>query len=30
MEIEGKRVLVFDCEGTLPLDGNVLARACRT
>ncbi len=29
MEIEGKRVLVCDCEGTMPLDGNVLARACR-
>ena len=30
MEIEGKRVLVCDCEGTMPLDGKVLARACKS
>jgi ferredoxin len=29
MEINGKRVLVCDCEGTMPLDGNALAHACR-
>jgi ferredoxin len=30
MEIEGKRVLVCDCEGTMPLDGKALARACKS
>lgn len=29
MEIQGKRILVCDCEGTMPLDGNALARACK-
>lgn len=29
MEIDGKRVLVCDCEGTMPLDGKALARACK-
>lgn len=28
MEIDGKRVLVCDCEGTMRIDGKVLARAC--
>jgi ferredoxin len=28
MEIAGKHVLLCDCEGTLPLDGAALARAC--
>jgi ferredoxin len=28
MEIGGKRVLVCDCEGTMPLDGAALGRAC--
>jgi Pyruvate/2-oxoacid:ferredoxin oxidoreductase delta subunit len=28
MAIEGKRVLVCDCEGTMPLDGKALAKAC--
>jgi len=30
MEIDGKRVLVCDCEGTMPLDGKALARACKS
>ncbi len=30
MEIQGKRVLVCDCEGTMPLDGKILARACKS
>lgn len=30
MEIEGKRLLVCDCEGTMPLDGKALAKACKT
>ena len=29
MIIEGKRVLVCDCEGTMPLDGRALAKACK-
>jgi ferredoxin len=29
MEIGGKRVLVCDCEGTMPLNGKALARACK-
>ena len=28
MEINGKRILVCDCEGTMPLDGGALAKAC--
>lgn len=28
MELEGRQVLVCDCEGTMPLDGAALARAC--
>ncbi len=28
MQIKGKRVLVCDCEGTMPLDGGTLAKAC--
>lgn len=30
MELRGKRVLVCDCEKTMPLDGDKLARACRS
>lgn len=29
MDLNGKRVLVCDCDGTMPLDGKTLARACR-
>ncbi|MEX0758630.1 MAG: 4Fe-4S ferredoxin, partial [Tistlia sp.] len=29
MELRGKRVLVCDCEKTMPLDGDKLAKACR-
>jgi ferredoxin len=29
MDIAGKTVLVCDCEGTMPLDGRALAKACR-
>ncbi len=28
MEINGKTVLVCDCNGTMPIDGKTLARAC--
>src|SRR5258708_5751595 len=28
MELGGKRVLVCNCEGTMPLDGRALAKAC--
>ncbi len=28
MRLEGKRLLVCDCEGSMPLDGVALARAC--
>ncbi len=28
MELRGKRVLVCNCEGTMPLDGRALAKAC--
>lgn len=28
MRLDGKRVLVCNCEGTMPLDGTALARAC--
>lgn len=28
MRLDGKRVLVCNCEGTMPLDGKALARAC--
>lgn len=28
MQADGKRVLVCNCEGTMPIDGTALARAC--
>src|SRR5437762_1197907 len=28
MEIGGKKILVCDCEATMPLDGRALAEAC--
>lgn len=28
MDVNGKRLLVCDCNGTMPLDGEALARAC--
>ncbi|MEK9968758.1 MAG: 4Fe-4S binding protein [Ferrovibrio sp.] len=28
MRLDGKRVLVCNCEGTMPLDGKALAKAC--
>ena len=28
MEIGGRKILVCDCEGTMPLDGKALAKAC--
>jgi ferredoxin len=28
MELKGRRVLVCNCEGTMPLDGRALAKAC--
>src|SRR5215469_203001 len=28
MEVNGKRLLVCDCNGTMPLDGKALAAAC--
>ncbi|MBV8537110.1 MAG: 4Fe-4S binding protein [Alphaproteobacteria bacterium] len=28
MEVNGKRLLVCDCNGTMPLDGKALAQAC--
>ncbi len=28
MTVGGKRVLICDCEGTMPLDGKALAKAC--
>jgi hypothetical protein len=28
MELRGKRILVCNCEGTMPLDGRALAEAC--
>src|SRR5689334_13366362 len=28
MEIGGRKLLVCNCEGSMPLDGKVLARAC--
>ena len=28
MELKDKRVLVCNCEGTMPLDGRALAKAC--
>ena len=29
MELNGKRLLVCDCEGTMTIDGKVLAKACQ-
>jgi len=29
MELNGKRLLVCNCEGTMAIDGKVLAKACR-
>jgi len=29
VDLNGKRVLVCDCDGTMPLDGKALARACQ-
>jgi ferredoxin len=28
MRLDGKRLLICDCEGTMPLDGKALAKAC--
>ena len=28
MELGGKKILVCNCEATMPLDGKALARAC--
>ena len=28
MELAGKKILVCNCEATMPLDGGALARAC--
>ena len=30
MELNGKTVLICDCEATIPLDGRALAKACRS
>jgi ferredoxin len=30
MELSGKKLLVCDCNGTMPLDGKALAKACAT